>query len=93
MKKIKKKYNIDKLYKDWSGVHHTTNSNLDVHDSAEAQDFAEYCIKEVFEAQIQARNEKIDRLELEMANPDSYDIWRSDQVKLIEELEQLKIEW
>ena len=37
---------IDDYYKDWSGVHHTTNSAYPVHDSAEACDFAEYYFKE-----------------------------------------------
>lgn len=36
---------IDELYKEWSGEHHTTNSNKQVHDSAECTDFAEYCLK------------------------------------------------
>ena len=36
---------LDELYKEWSGEHHTTNSNKPVHDSAECCDFAEYCLK------------------------------------------------
>jgi hypothetical protein len=36
---------LDELYKEWSGEHHTTNSNKKVHDSAECTDFAEYCLK------------------------------------------------
>lgn len=36
---------IDELYKEWSGEHHTTNSNKPIHDSAECTDFAEYCLK------------------------------------------------
>jgi rubrerythrin len=39
--------NIDEVYKDWCGEHHTTNSGYPVHDSAEAQDFAEYYHKEM----------------------------------------------
>ena len=34
--------NIEEIYKDWCGGHHTVNSGLLVHDSAEACDFAEY---------------------------------------------------
>ena len=37
---------IDEHYKDWSGEHYTTNSNKQVHDSAEMTDFAEYVYKE-----------------------------------------------
>lgn len=36
---------IDELYKEWSGDHHTTNSNKLVHDSSECTDFAEFCLK------------------------------------------------
>ena len=36
---------INELYEEWSGEHHTNNSNKQVHDSAECTDFAEYCIK------------------------------------------------
>jgi hypothetical protein len=36
---------LDELYKEWSGEHHTTNSNKPTHDSAECTDFAEYCLK------------------------------------------------
>ena len=36
---------LDKLYKEWSGVSHLENSNRLVHDSADAQDFARYCIE------------------------------------------------
>ena len=36
---------IDELYKEWSGEHHTNNSCRPVHDSAEATDFAWYCMK------------------------------------------------
>jgi len=36
---------LDELYKEWSGEHHTTNSNKQVHDSSECTDFAEYCLK------------------------------------------------
>lgn len=35
---------LDRLYKEWSGVSHLENSNTQIHDSAEAQDFARYCI-------------------------------------------------
>lgn len=35
---------IDDLYKKWSGDSHTENSNKNVHDSADAQDFARFCI-------------------------------------------------
>ncbi len=35
---------LDRLYKEWSGVSHLENSNRLVHDSADAQDFARYCI-------------------------------------------------
>ena len=38
---------LDELYKEWSGEHHTTNSNIQVHDSSECTDFAEYCLKYV----------------------------------------------
>lgn len=38
---------LDRLYKEWSGVSHLENSNKEVHDSAEAQDFARYCIDEL----------------------------------------------
>ena len=38
-------FDFDKAYLDWSGDHHTANSNRNVHDSAEAMDFAEYCVK------------------------------------------------
>jgi calcineurin-like phosphoesterase len=41
---------IDEIYKDWCGEHHTTNSCHQVHDSAEACDFAEYYHKIVMEA-------------------------------------------
>ena len=37
--------NIDELYKEWSGVHHTVNSCKLIHDSAEVCDFAEYYYK------------------------------------------------
>ena len=37
---------LDKWYEEWAGVHHTVNSCVNVHDSAAAQDFAEYCIDE-----------------------------------------------
>ena len=40
---------LDELYKEWSGEHHTTNSNKQVHDSAECTDFAEYCLKYAFQ--------------------------------------------
>lgn len=36
---------LDELYKEWSGEHHTANSNKQVHDSAECTDFARYCLK------------------------------------------------
>lgn len=36
---------LDELYNEWSGEHHTTNSNKQVHDSADCTDFAEYCLK------------------------------------------------
>ena len=38
---------LDRLYKEWSGVSHLENSNRMVHDSAEAQDFARFCIDEL----------------------------------------------
>ena len=34
--------NIDEIYKEWSGKSHIENSCKEVHDSAEAQDFAIY---------------------------------------------------
>ena len=34
--------NIDEIYKEWRGESHLSNSAHPVHDSAEAQDFAEY---------------------------------------------------
>ena len=37
-----------KMYKDWSGETHTTNSCHAVHDSAEAIDFAQHCVSELF---------------------------------------------
>jgi len=37
---------FDKMYKDWSGGDHITNSCHPVHDSAEAIDFARFCVKE-----------------------------------------------
>ena len=52
---------IDELYKEWSGDHHTTNSNKKVHDSAECCDFAEYCLKygmELREQQERLANER-----------------------------------
>jgi len=39
--------NIDKYYKDWSGVDHITNSCHPVHDSSESCDFAIYFAKEI----------------------------------------------
>jgi len=39
--------NIDEIYKEWCGEHHTTNSGHPVHDSAEVQDFAEFYHKEM----------------------------------------------
>lgn len=38
--------NINELYLEWSGKHHTINSGIAVHDSAEAMNFAEYCLRE-----------------------------------------------
>jgi len=40
---------IDEIYKDWCGEHHTVNSCHPVHDSAEACDFAEYYHKKKLE--------------------------------------------
>jgi len=36
---------LDKLYKEWSGVDHTVNSNIQTHDSSECMDFAWFCLK------------------------------------------------
>ena len=34
--------NIDEIYKDWYGESHLNTSNIPTHDSAKAQDFAQY---------------------------------------------------
>lgn len=44
---------LDELYKEWSGEHHTTNSNKTIHDGSECTDFAEFCLK-------YALNKKVD---------------------------------
>jgi hypothetical protein len=41
--------NIDEHYKDWCGTSHISNSNTPVHDSAEAQDFAQYYYNRMME--------------------------------------------
>jgi hypothetical protein len=38
---------VDEFYKEWSGKHHTTNSCIPVHDSAECCDFAEQFAKQL----------------------------------------------
>ena len=38
---------IDEIYKNWCGESHTTNSAHPVHDSSEAQDFAQYYYNEM----------------------------------------------
>jgi hypothetical protein len=48
---------IDEYYKDWSGEHHTINSNRKVHDSSEVIDFAEYFYKENTKWQYPEQNE------------------------------------
>lgn len=37
---------LDEWYKEWRGVSHLEESNVQVLDSSEAQDFARYCIGE-----------------------------------------------
>ena len=37
---------LDDWYKEWRGVSHLEESNLQVLDSSDAQDFARYCIDE-----------------------------------------------
>jgi len=49
---------LDKLYKEWSGVSHLENSNKQVHDSAEAQDFARYCIDKIVNSAVEEQKEK-----------------------------------
>ncbi len=44
--------NMDEIYKEWSGKHHTENSCHPVHDSAEAMDFAQYYHNEQIEKRI-----------------------------------------
>lgn len=41
---------IDELYKEWCGEEHTTNSGRLVHDSSEAQDFAQFFHKRMTES-------------------------------------------
>jgi len=41
---------IDEIYKDWCGKSHIENSCHPVHDSAEAQDFAQYYHNEMLQA-------------------------------------------
>lgn len=36
---------LDDWYEEWSGVSHLENSNKPVHNSEEAQDFAQYCMR------------------------------------------------
>ena len=42
-------FDYDKAYHKWSGDHHTTNSGRKAHDSADAMDFAQFCVNEVLE--------------------------------------------
>ncbi len=51
--------NIDEHYKDWCGESHIVNSCHPVHDSAAAQDFAEYYNKEVM-----SENKQVDYRQL-----------------------------
>lgn len=44
-----KNIDYDKMYREWSGVSHVANSCQKTHDSAEAIDFAQYCVNEVLE--------------------------------------------
>ncbi len=37
---------LDDWYKEWYGESHLNTSNIPTHDSAEAQDFARYCVDE-----------------------------------------------
>ncbi len=36
---------LDKWYKEWSGHSHLEDSNRQIFDSADAQDFARYCVE------------------------------------------------
>jgi len=45
--------NIDQIYKEWAGHSHIDDSCHPVHDSAAAQDFAEYYHKEMVEQEKQ----------------------------------------
>lgn len=47
----------EKMYKDWSGVSHVDNSCQGVHDSAEAIDFAHYCVNEVLAPKVKPESE------------------------------------
>jgi hypothetical protein len=58
---------LDELYKEWSGEHHTTNSNKKVHDSAECTDFAEYCLKYIL-----SKREKSDLKEQILSKYENY---------------------
>jgi len=49
------KPDYDRMYKDWNGDHHTANSCHPVHDSAEAIDFAQYCVKEIYHTTLDRR--------------------------------------
>ena len=48
---MKPKKNIDDYYKDWCGESHTVNSCHPVHDSAEAEDFAQFYHDRMMEEQ------------------------------------------
>jgi hypothetical protein len=48
---------LDQWYKEWHGESHLHTSGIPTHDSAEAQDFAEYCIKEFLNEVEKSRSE------------------------------------
>lgn len=64
---------LDRLYEQWSGVSATENSVIEVHDSAEAQDFAEYCINELIQYKLttkilEALNKTTEQLQILLNN-------------------------
>lgn len=53
--------NLDELYREWAGHEHTQDIERNIYDSAQAQDFAGYCIAEL-QAELAEKQALADKL-------------------------------